>query len=377
EALRLLAMLAPGGKLSALLSKDLASRSLALAESLLLRSQFLKRPPPEEPFTLAESIAVADGLRGSSAQAAALDLLAAAQHQVTRQVVKCWEEVISASVGGGALAQHALLKLVADALNAYGIGLGVESKHSALSRLKPMLVLAAGELRMGLEGYGTQEGLCAACMMLEAAIVALGKDAEALESGNLEEVSNCLRELHRAMQDAFDFLSDLPRDLATPPKELPMLARVVAAFQVEDPRQFSAEFQRTLWALCLLPPQEFQVLLPCLQELQDWQATPGFGKVLEVAVWGLEETQLSESPEVWRQCSMMLAEVALDAAVYLPEVAIPEICAEEVPSPSPASSSRSAEVAHARLAASRLRAPRPVPAADPTHEGVLGSVQKP
>ncbi|CAE7885026.1 unnamed protein product [Symbiodinium microadriaticum] len=77
------------------------------------------------------------------------------------------------------------------------------------------------------------------------------------------QVSNSLRELHRAVQDIYDFLADLPRDLATPPKELAMVARVVAAFQVEDPRQFSAEFQRNLWALCLLPPSEFQVLLPC------------------------------------------------------------------------------------------------------------------
>lgn len=225
---------------------------------------------------------------------------------------------------------------------------------------------------MGLEGYGSQEGLCAACMMLEAAIVALGKEAEALESSNLEEVSNSLRELHRAVQDIYDFLADLPRDLATPPKELAMVARVVAAFQVEDPRQFSAEFQRNLWALCLLPPSEFQVLLPCLQELQDWQATPGFGKVLETATWGLEDAQLSESPEVFRQCSMMLAEVALDAAVYLPEVSIPDISMEvEVPPASCSSSSSSSRAGQlAQMQFGSRRIPRPVPAADPTHEGV-------
>ncbi|CAE7461471.1 CACNA1S [Symbiodinium sp. CCMP2592] len=347
ESCRLLSMLLPGGKLAALLSKEVACKSLALAESLLLRCQFLQRPPPQEAFALAESVVVAESLRGSSEQAAALGLLTAGQSQAKRQVIERWEEVIGASVGGGAPAQHALLQLVAEALPAWGLGLGAGSKSSSspLSRLKPILVLAAGELRMGLEGYGTQEGLCAACMMLEAAIVALGKEAEALESSNLEEVSNSLRELHRAVQDIYDFLADLPRDLATPPKELPMVARVVAAFQVEDPRQFSAEFQRNLWALCLLPPSEFQVLLPCLQELQDWQATPGFGKVLETATWGLglslrgdpvgldleglEDAQLSESPEVWRQCSLMLAEVALDAAVYLPDVSIPELSIDE------------------------------------------------
>eukprot|EP00913_Durusdinium_trenchii_P006682 g6279.t1 len=43
-------------------------------------------------------------------------------------------------------------------------------KTLSLSRLKPLLVLAAGELRLGLEGYGTKEGTVAACMLLEAAI---------------------------------------------------------------------------------------------------------------------------------------------------------------------------------------------------------------
>ncbi|OLQ06876.1 hypothetical protein AK812_SmicGene9749 [Symbiodinium microadriaticum] len=46
--------------------------------------------------------------------------------------------------------------------------------------------------------------------------------------------------------------------------------------------------------------------------------------------------------EVFRQCSMMLAEVALDAAVYLPEVSIPDISMEvEVPPASCSSSSSS------------------------------------
>eukprot|EP00435_Cladocopium_sp_Y103_P029255 s2728_g7.t1 len=54
-------------------------------------------------------------------------------------------------------------------------------KADGLSRLKTLNVLAAGELRMALEGYGSKEGLAAACMLLEEAI------AETLEAGNLEE----------------------------------------------------------------------------------------------------------------------------------------------------------------------------------------------
>ncbi|CAJ1343899.1 unnamed protein product [Effrenium voratum] len=69
--------------------------------------------------------------------------------------------------------------------------LGQGSK-TPLARLKPLLVLASGELRMALEGYGSKEGLCAACMMLEAAVVALGKDSEELEQGNLEEANTSL-----------------------------------------------------------------------------------------------------------------------------------------------------------------------------------------
>eukprot|EP00434_Breviolum_minutum_P001145 symbB.v1.2.001003.t1/scaffold43.1/size391093/32 len=240
------------------------------------------------------------------------------------------------------------------------------SGKPSLTRLKPLLVLASGELRMALEGYGSKEGLVAACMLLEEAIVAFGKEAEILESsGNLEEVSECLREIHRALQDIFDYCADLPIT-SQAPEELAIVARVVAAFQLEDPRQFTSEFQHAIEAFCQLEPSEFKVLLPCLQELQDWHFTKAFAKVLEVAHWGLECSD-SQRMEAWRQCAMMVAEVALDAAVYLPEVSLPPLDDPEVTGHRLAAS---AEFALSCSLLNGVRLPRPVPAADAKHEGV-------
>ncbi|CAK9082771.1 unnamed protein product [Durusdinium trenchii] len=93
-------------------------------------------------------------------------------------------------------------------------------------------------------------------MLLEAAIVAFGKDAETLEAGNLEEVSDCLGEFHRALKDIYDYCADLPAS-----EELGILARVVAAFQLEDPRQFASEFERSLKTFTRLQPLEFKAQL--------------------------------------------------------------------------------------------------------------------
>eukprot|EP00435_Cladocopium_sp_Y103_P020926 s2728_g5.t1 len=156
-----------------------------------------------------------------------------------------------------------------------------------------------------------------------------------------------------------------------------MVARVVAAFQLEDPQRFSSEFQRSIETFCSLEAAEFKVLLPCLQELQDWHYTKAFAKVLEVAKWGLEHGSEPEGPEVWRQCSMMLAEVALDAAVYLPDVFIPEPD-EETSDQAAVSGSSAPEFDLACSILSGVRLPRPVPvtakltgsqAADANHQG--------
>lgn len=221
---------------------------------------------------------------------------------------------------------------------------------------------------MALEGYGSKEGLAAACMLLEEALVALGKEAETLEAGNLEEVSECLLELHRALRDIFDYCADLPVTTAAP-EELAMVARVVAAFQLEDPQRFSSEFLRSIETFCSLEAAEFKVLLPSLQELQDWHCTKAFAKVLEVARWGLEHGFEPEGQEVWRQCAMMLAEVALDAAVYLPDVFIPEPDEETSDQAVAVSGSAPPEFVLACSILSGIRLPRPVPAADANHQG--------
>merc|ERR1712226_1673492 len=97
-----------------------------------------------------------------------------------------------------------------------------------------------GELRLCLEGYGSQESLCAACMALESAIIAFGREADALEEGgNMDDVSDCLRQLHRAIADIHQYCADLSgpdSDGQRSEEPLPLLARVAAVWQLEDPR---------------------------------------------------------------------------------------------------------------------------------------------
>lgn len=362
-----LALLLPSQKCARFLAKEeVATSALGLTELLFARHDFLNGRRDENPdkdlSALLEAVVLEPCFRGSSCQTAALQLLAGRRPNMQRL-----DEVISCSLGSGATAQRALLQLAAGLLAAHGTWMQPNDKADGLSRLKTLNVLAAGELRMALEGYGSKEGLAAACMLLEEAIVALGKEAETLEAGNLEEVSECLQELHRALRDIFDYCADLPVTV-TAPEELAMVARVVAAFQLEDPQRFSSEFQRSIETFCSLEAAEFKVLLPCLQELQDWHYTKAFAKVLEVAKWGLEHGSEPEGPEVWRQCSMMLAEVALDAAVYLPDVFIPEPD-EETSDQAAVSGSSAPEFDLACSILSGVRLPRPVPAADANHQG--------
>lgn len=208
-------------------------------------------------------------------------------------------------------------------------------------------------------------------MALEAAIVAFGRESEAVESsGCLEEVAGCLRELHKAMKDIYDYCWDLP-DQQDAPEELAMLARVIAAWQLEDPRQFSGEFQNALPVLCRLGPAEFEVLLPCIQEMQDWHLTPALGKVLEIALVTSGAGMAGGSVDAWQQSALMLTEVALDAAAYLPEAPLGQ-------APSLLKASHQQTEMHKGAAAGlrvvsqppRLPMPRPVQAAEAGDLGV-------
>merc|ERR1719458_129273 len=150
------------------------------------------------------------------------------------------------------------------------------------------------------------------------------------------------------MSYIYTYCGEVPAEGELPP-DVAVVARVVSAWQLEDPRLFEQEFQRSLPALCRLDPEEFQVLLPCLQEVHDWHLTPALAAVLQTAfaaVKGCEDDLSSShlSGEVWRQCALMLAEVALDAAAAVP-------------------------VASSVLA-SGPQLPRPVQAADPENPGV-------
>jgi len=362
-SLQVLALLLPSNALASFLPKEeVAKCALAISE-VLLQQELPARTGDKDLPVLLEAIILEPSYHGTLCQSAALQLFSTSLQSRSSSSIRL-DEIITCSLKSGAMAHRALLQLVAGLLPVHGLSLC--SGKPSLTRLKPLLVLASGELRMALEGYGSKEGLVAACMLLEEAIVALGKEAEILESsGNLEEVSECLREIHRALQDIFDYCADLPVT-SQAPEELAIVARVVAAFQLEDPRQFTSEFQHAIEAFCQLEPSEFKVLLPCLQELQDWHFTKAFAKVLEVAHWGLECSD-SQRMEAWRQCAMMVAEVALDAAVYLPEVSLPPLDDPEVTGHRLAAS---AEFALSCSLLNGVRLPRPVPAADAKHEGV-------
>ncbi|CAK9084039.1 Hypothetical protein (Fragment) [Durusdinium trenchii] len=179
---------------------------------------------PELP-SLVEAIVLEPALRATESQASALGLYAARLEapRAAKPPARL-DEVITFSLASGSSAQRALLQLAAALLSLHGVSLGM--KTLSLSRLKPLLVLAAGELRLGLEGYGTKEGTVAACMLLEAAIVAFGKDAETLEAGNLEEAEGGTAGLlpEMCIRMTVTLSSGETREQSEEPKEVDVLA---------------------------------------------------------------------------------------------------------------------------------------------------------
>merc|ERR1712232_950854 len=186
-------------------------------------------------------------------------------------------------------------------------------------------------------------------------------------------MGDALRNIHRAVGDIYDYCSDLPAD-GPLPLDLPLIARVVAAWQLEDPRQFSREFRQSLEVFCRLQCDEFNVLLPCLQETPDWHLSGALSKVLASTLVSLDpDAEAVDVQEIRQQCCLMLTEVALDAAAYLPEAPLlappPRI---ELPGGRVTEPERVASSSSWRSSASEdAKLPRPLQAADAEHPGVL------
>lgn len=237
---------------------------------------------------------------------------------------------------------------------------GVQLK--VLERLRALLRLASGQVRLGLEGHVPTEALCAACMFLEAATVSLGKLSDELASaGCLGTAGDCLEILRRTMQDMYDYCIDLSLDEDIP-AQLELVARMISVWQIEDPLCFSSEFRRSLGVLCRLPSESFQFLLPSIQELDDWHCSPALAKVLEVMLDCM--TEKDSAP--FQTCALMLAEIAMDATVYLPEAPIPPAPAKGVIQCSTKSRAMTAKIVLDVLG----DCDRPLVAADPSHVGV-------
>jgi len=216
----------------------------------------------------------------------------------------------------------AVMRFTAMALPQVGLALLHADVSRALRRLQKLLVLASGEVRTALEGKVPQESLCAACMLLEAAVSLLGEAAVRADI-DLEAAAECLRVVHRTLVDVFDYCKGLSEDAASPEDVdpdavLPVLARFVAVWQLEDPVRFAHEFSLSLRAFCRLPPAEFEVLIPALHELQDWHMTPALIKVLQVVEWAVSQAGTT-SAKALCPSALLLTELALDAAAYLPE----------------------------------------------------------
>jgi hypothetical protein len=271
------------------------------------------------------------------------------------------------------------LRLASIGLQRQSLGLFGGAEPESLKRLQAMLKLAAGEVHLGLEGLAPLEALCAGCMFAEAATTALVNEADTLEQGRaLEASSECLRALHRIVQDAYDYCLDIPENAV--PSALPIVARLIGVWQVEDPMRFASEFQRSLPVLCRLPPAEFEVLLPSLHELQDWHLTPGLGKSLELLSYSLDAASSCNDAQsggdhgssdgrraLMQSCALGLAEVSLDAAAYLPDAPLP--VAPATPRSAPRCESNRFETLAATIGSSNI--PRPAVASDPTHPGVV------
>eukprot|EP00927_Polykrikos_kofoidii_P006722 TRINITY_DN12716_c0_g1_i2.p1 TRINITY_DN12716_c0_g1~~TRINITY_DN12716_c0_g1_i2.p1 ORF type:complete len:820 (-),score=153.78 TRINITY_DN12716_c0_g1_i2:60-2519(-) len=357
---------------------------------------------------LLESLCLEPDLKGSSEQCLALGLLA--ERVEAGAAAPRLDEIIGHGlVACGEPARAPALQLAAASLRRHGLSFGLLGGLGArFGRLNGILSLAAAELHLGLEGLLPRPRLCAACMALEAAVVALGRQADEIETGgHLQAAADALRHVHRAMGDIYDYCIDLQHGdgvsglsaaTALPLQNVALIARVVAAWQLEDPRKFSSEFQRALPIFCRLPYQEFAMLLPCLHEMQDWHLTPAFAKVFEAALGTLTsgtvasasegnysvsaDRKAGETDEVLRQCVLMLAEVALDASAYLPEAPwLPEApskwwgeddaaIADQGDSTALASARRSrAATPFSTEGSTTAHIPRPVQASDPANPG--------
>lgn len=366
----LLNLLRPGQPFElALAQEDTAQLVLSLAHVLMDRGR-------GDSATLAaaivEDLSLVEAFRHTDIHIQALALLAngiqagrvAAPSPRLYQVVTAGVST-SSKTSATPPARAQALQLAATAWNRFGLSLGLQETRLLLpQRIRPLVVTAALELRLGLEGQAPSESTAAACMLLEAAVVNLGAESETFESGGaLQEAADCLKELHRALEDIFCYLADLPGGEL--PKEVAMVARLLGAWQLEEPRRFQTEFQQSLPILCRLEPSDFKALLPCLQEMQEWHTTCALHAVLEVALWGLSGKE--GALEAFQQAALMLSEVALDAAVYLPDAAIPTApdsstgCSQTPPPPLPFTAP----------GVRPLQLPRPLEAADACDPGVL------
>lgn len=374
----LVQLLAPSASVPAL-AGAVASATLGILEPVLKLVQDCASrslPLPPSMVSLLADVCSEHKLRNSAPQALALGIFTELVEGGAAPPSS--DAVLSDAFAAGTTQRPAAMRLLAAILNRHGLGFGLctPGGEPQLNRLRALLELVAGELRLGLEGHASVESLCAACMALEAGAVAFGRASEDLESsGQLEVVSDCLRVLHRAVGQVHEFCADVPEAGDLPP-ELAVLARFAAAWQLEDPRTFAAEFSRSLPVFCRLAVAEFRVLLPCVQEMDDWHLTHALGKVLSCALESAADDGSSEPCEAWRQCALMLSEVALDAAAYLPDAPLPPT---RMPAgPIRAGSRRVDDVGLAdAVPASALTAlyqrnnlPRPLQAADADHEGV-------
>eukprot|EP00928_Gymnodinium_smaydae_P030511 TRINITY_DN22671_c0_g1_i1.p1 TRINITY_DN22671_c0_g1~~TRINITY_DN22671_c0_g1_i1.p1 ORF type:complete len:727 (+),score=143.00 TRINITY_DN22671_c0_g1_i1:29-2182(+) len=362
----LFGLLVPGGAMeSARSDSDLMIRVLTLAREVAALDASVSQNAASK---LAQTLAVDSSSRSSPAWTLACELLATQTLQGAN-APECLDEAIGHALSAGDAGRPAALQLAASSLRCHGLSFGLKKGVPHFSRLRPLLVVAAGELRLYIEGHGSSENLCAACMMLEAAIIALGQESEEIEaSGRLQDAADCLRNLHRAVGDIHEYCGDLPEEPIAD-EQLALLARVAAAWQLEDPRMFSHEFQVSLRSFCKLGCDEYRVLLPSIHEMHDWHLSPALRKVFECALASLRENV----GETRKQCCLMLTEVALDAAAYLPDAPLPN--SPPMESAPPASENEALRAASAFassvLSVTQTKMPRPLQAEDASHHGVL------
>lgn len=284
-------------------------------------------------------------------------------------------EILDASLAAGAgnatgaaSARAVALRLAAGALGAQG-----KPKALAQSRLLPILSLSMVETRLALEttepGEATLQALCGACMCMETAVSVLASmaDDDENETQSAREAQTCLSSLHRSLVEVFDFCEQLPKTGTSPPPQLALLARAVGAYQAEEPMKFAPEFRRSLGVFHMLPPAEFMVLLPGIQALPDWHLTPALGKIFDVLKWASDPTVQKDvdALQAWRQAALMVTEVALDPAAYLPEAPLPSAPPTTSMLPGTGSSAN-----HTPVEPWPRGVPRPAVAADPEHPGV-------